>query len=76
MILTKPTQAAAQELADRCHAWLIANDAAYSSSVAAGKTLRWAIPRQNPETGLWEVPVYERIHVALNESERAELQGP
>jgi hypothetical protein len=44
MILLKPTQPEAQKLADRCHAYLIANDAAYAASVAAGHTQEWCIP--------------------------------
>lgn len=76
MILTKPTQAEAQELADRCHAYLIANDPAYAASVAAGHTLQWAIPRQDEETGLWSVPVNERARGALTEAEVAEAGLP
>lgn len=68
MILTKPTQSAAQELADRCHAWLIANDEAYAASVAAGQTLQWAIPSQ-AEDGLWTVPVTERVYPCLTKAE-------
>ncbi len=69
MLLTKPTQAEAQELADRCHAYLIANDPAYAASVAAGHTLQWAIPTQDEDTGLWSVPVSERVYGCLTESE-------
>lgn len=69
MILTKPTQAEAQELADRCHAYLIANDAAYAASVAAGQTLQWAIPTQDEDTGLWQVPVSERVFGCLTAEE-------
>lgn len=69
MILTKPTQAEAQELADRCHAYLIANDPAYTASVAAGHTLQWAIPTHDEETGLWSVPVNERVYGALTSDE-------
>lgn len=69
MILTKPTQAEAQELADRCHAWLIANDPAYAASVEAGHTLQWAIPTQGEKTGLWSVPVNERVFGCLTAEE-------
>lgn len=69
MILTKPTEAEAQELADRCHAWLIANDPAYAASVAAGQTLQWAIPTQDEDTGLWQVPVSERVYPCLTSDE-------
>lgn len=69
MILTKPTQAEAQELADRCHAYLIANDPAYAASVAAGQTLQWAIPAQDEDTGLWQVPVNERVYPCLTAEE-------
>jgi len=72
MILTKPTQAEAQELATRCHEYLIANDPAYAASVAAGQTLQWAIPAQDEETGPWSVPVNERVRGALTEAELAE----
>lgn len=71
MILTKPTQAEAQELADRCHAYLLANDPAYAASVAAGHTLQWAIPAQDKETGLWSVPVSERVYPCLTSEEYA-----
>lgn len=69
MILSKATEAAAQELADRCHAYLIANDAAYAASVAAGQTLRWAIPAQDDGTGLWAVVVDDRCLGALTPEE-------
>lgn len=69
MILTKPTEAAAQDLADRCHAWLIANDEAYAASVAAGHTRQWAIPTQDKDTGLWHVPVNERVYPCLTKAE-------
>ena len=68
MILTKPTQAAAQELADRCHARLIANDAAYAASVAAGQTLQWAIPAEQ-ENGTWAVLVTARVYGCLTKDE-------
>ena len=69
MIIPKPTKAAAQELADRCHAWLIANDDAYAASVTAGHTLQWAIPTQDEDTGLWQVPVNERVYGCLTKEE-------
>lgn len=69
MILTKPTQAEAQELADRCHTWLIAHDEAYAASVWAGHTLQWAIPTQDEDTGLWQVPVNERVFPCLTKAE-------
>lgn len=69
MILTKPTEAEAQELADRCHAYLIANDSAYAASVAAGQTTAWAIPSLDEETGLWSVPVTERVYPCLTKAE-------
>lgn len=69
MILTKPTQAEAQELADRCHVWLIDNDPAYAESVAAGQTLQWAIPTQGEDSGLWSVPVNERVFPCLTKAE-------
>ena len=65
MILTKQTEAEAQELADRCHAYLIDNDPAYAASVEAGHTLQWAIPVQDEDTGLWSVPVNERVYPCL-----------
>lgn len=81
MILTKATEAEAQELADRCHAYLIANDQAYAASVAAGQTLQWAIPTLvyadselgfNDQPGLvvgWSVPVNERVFGCLTAEE-------
>lgn len=71
MILTKLTQAEAQELADRCHEYLIANDEAYAASVWAGQTLQWAIPTQDEATGLWQVEVNERVFGAMTAEERA-----
>lgn len=84
MNLSKATQVAAQELADRCHAWLIANDEAYAASVVAGQTTAWAVPRLPHEVcdmgGIviatvtaWTVPVSERVMGALTDAERAEL---
>ena len=69
MILTKPTQAEAQELADRCHEYLITHDEAYAANVWAGHTLQWAIPTQDEETGLWSVPVSERVFGCLTVEE-------
>ncbi len=69
MILTKATQAEAQELADRCHEYLIANDEAYAASVWNGHTLQWAIPTQDEETGMWNVPVNERVYPCLTAEE-------
>ena len=69
MILTKPTEAAAQELAARCHAWLIANDEAYAASVRAGQTTAWAIPCESEDGKEWSVVVTERVMGALSESE-------
>lgn len=69
MILTKATEAEAQELADRCHEYLYANDPAYAFSVQAGFTLQWAIPAQDEETGLWSVPVNERVFGCLTSDE-------
>lgn len=69
MILTKPTEAEAQELADRCHVWLIANDEAYAASVWAGHTLQWAIPAQDEETGMWSVSISERVYGCLTAEE-------
>lgn len=76
MILTKPTEAAAQELADRCHAWLIENDTAYAASVTAGQTKAWAIPTQDKATGLWLVPVTERVFPCLTKAEYAPPADP
>ncbi len=78
MILTKSTQTEAQELADRCHAYLIANDPAYAASVEAGQTLQWAIPAEAfemQEDGTrgaflgWQVPVNERVYPCLTADE-------
>lgn len=71
MILTKATEAEAQELATRCHEYLIANDPAYAASVAAGHTLQWAIPTQDEDTGMWSVPVSERVYPCLTSDEYA-----
>lgn len=76
MILTKPTQAEAQELADRCHAYLIAHDEAYAASVWNGYTLQWAIPAQDEATGLWSVPVNERVYGCLTKAEYAPPADP
>lgn len=40
------SEVAAQALADKAHAFLIANNPAYAGSVARGETLRWAKPKQ------------------------------
>ena len=67
--MLKPTESEAQELADRCHEYLIANDEAYAASVAAGQTRQWAIPAQDEDTGLWSVPVNERVYGCLTAEE-------
>lgn len=69
MIVTKPTQAAAQELADRCHSYLIANDQNYAESVALGHTTAWAIPYQAEGSSDWSVPVAERVNGCLTAEE-------
>lgn len=79
MILTKPTQAEAQELADRCHAYLIANDPAYAASVEAGQTTAWAVPQEvfaldadgkptGPSLG-WQVTIEPRVFGVLTAEE-------
>jgi len=39
------TQAAAQTMADACHAYLVANDISYGGSVGIGQTTAWSIPQ-------------------------------
>jgi hypothetical protein len=55
MRMSFATQAEALVAADKVHQGMIATNAAYAGSVAAGKTLRWAIPYQEPGDGSWYV---------------------
>ena len=71
-MMLKPTESSAQELADRIHEYMIANDEAYAASVWAGQTLQWAIPAKDEETGMWSVPVEPRCIGALTEDEKNE----
>lgn len=70
MHLPQASQAAAQARADQIHAWMIANSTPYAASVAAGHTLRWAIPFQD-EQGKWAFHTKDRCQGALNQSELA-----
>lgn len=73
--LYAPTKAKAQEYADRAHAYLLENNAAYAADVAAGNTVRWAEPMQdrvgatlsNPGTpsGDWWIVVDARCEGAF-----------
>lgn len=61
----------AQALADSCHAYLIATDPTYAASVAAGQTVRWAIPAQ--EDDQWFIPVEPRCFGAFTEAQLLQL---
>ena len=61
------TQAEAQARADAVHAQMIATDELYAASVAAGKTLRWAIPFQ--EGGKWNFHLQNRVRKVMNPTE-------
>lgn len=63
------TEAKAQALADRAHAFLIANDSAYAKSVGDGKTLRWATPMQ--DSAGWWIAVADRCAGAFTVQELA-----
>jgi hypothetical protein len=62
------TAAEAQAKADAIHSWMIANKPPYAASVAAGQTVRWAIPYQ---TAFWCVNVKDRSFDALSVPEKA-----
>lgn len=75
--LQAASQSAQQTLADRIHAWLIANSTDYSRSVSAGQTLRWAVPYQmrdqngNVIDPNWQVNIKDRSYNALTAPEKA-----
>jgi len=87
MRLTFTTQADAQARADSIHQQMIAADADYAKSAAAGLTLRWGTPYQdynvdsqgNPTTPIepnWYVTVTPRCQQVLTVAEQAEAGFP
>ena len=68
MKLNYATKAAAQARADSVHAQLIATDELYAASVAAGQTLRWAIPFEEPG-GNWNFHLQNRVRKVLTPTE-------
>ena len=69
MKLTYPTQAQAQAVADRIHADLIATSPEYAASVAAGQTVRWAVPEKAGSS--WAVAVSDRCRSVMTSAEIA-----
>lgn len=69
------TQSEAQACADSIHQRMAANFTAYARSVAAGQTLRWAIPYQDvdesgrPIGSNWYVNVKDRCDSVLTTQE-------
>lgn len=74
------TKAEAQVCADYIHQRMIKADKAYATDVAAGRTVAWAIPRQQYDDesrlvagSLWGVGVNSRCAKVLTTSETAAL---
>lgn len=81
MRITAPTQAAAQALQDKAHAFMIANDPPYADSVAQGHTLRWAVPARDVDAngnpvGDWFIPVEDRCLGAFTADELLRVDPP
>lgn len=77
MNLAQTDRGLAQAVANRIHNDLIADSPLYAASVAAGQTLRWAIPYQEKDRNgnvidpNWRVTVDERVRGVLTSAERA-----
>ena len=73
-------QSDAQAFADRIHAWMLANDVNYATSVAAGQTKAWCVPYQQKDINgtvtnpAWCVNVKDRCMAALTPSEMASVK--
>lgn len=83
MRLEYSLKADAQAVADKTHAWLIANNPFYAKSVADGKTLRWDVPRQQTDASgkviagsPWSVFVKDKALSALAQAEVNVLKEP
>ena len=80
MRLEFPTQLAAQAVADRIHASMIARHPSYAANVAAGQTTAWAKPYQDldevgqPLNTLWYVNLKTRAMGTLTVDEQARLK--
>lgn len=72
-------RADALAFANRVHQWMISTDSSYKRSVAAGQTLRWAIPYQlkdadgNLLRDGWQVNIKSRSYEALSTTEKTEV---
>ena len=80
MRLYATSQAAAQANADKAHAYLIASDEAYAASVAAGQTVRWAVPARDVDAdgnpvGEWFIAVEPRCLGAFTDAELSRLDA-
>lgn len=64
-------EADAQTLADRVHAFMIANNRDYARSVGRGQTLRWAFPYQDQIPTVWSVNIKDRSFASLTGPERS-----
>lgn len=69
-------KSAAQAKCNAIHAWMIANNAVYAQSVAAGRTTAWAKPYQDldrttglPLNAFWYVNLRQRCRPALSAAE-------
>lgn len=82
MKLFADSEAAAQALADKAHAYLIEHDAGYAESVESGRTTQWAVPTRDLDDkgepiGDWYIPVEPRCIDAFGaaELERLDVEG-
>jgi len=76
------TEAQAQALADKAHAYLIERDAGYAKSVEAGRTTQWAVPTRDLDdngepVSDWYIPIEPRCIDAFEsaELERLDAEG-
>lgn len=64
-LITVATKAEAQALADKVHAWLLANVKGYQAD-------RWDVPRQNQKDGTWAICYPEYAAAAFSSAERGD----
>lgn len=72
------TRLEAQTICDAIHQRMIASNTAYARSVAAGQTVRWAVPRRDfdeneVETGDYFVTIKDRCEPVLDAIERGRI---
>tara|TARA_R110000868_G_scaffold257134_1_gene514233 strand:- start:9691 stop:9921 length:231 start_codon:yes stop_codon:yes gene_type:complete len=74
MKLYTDSEAAAQEIAERAHDYLMFNDIWYAKSVESGHTKQWDIAHSDGKNG-WFINVEQRCLAAFTEKELTRLEN-